>query len=48
MLPLDLAEHHGRTLANSVVAALNFGSRPITGSIRSAIGDVELPRNAGC
>lgn len=47
LLPLELAEHHGRTLAYSVIAALNTGTRPLTGSIRAAIGDVELTRNAG-
>jgi len=46
LLPLELAEHHGRTLAYSVIAAMNAGTRPLAGSIRAAIGDVELPRNA--
>ena len=45
--PLELAEHHGRTLAYSVIAAMNTGERPISGAIRAAIGDVELTRNAG-
>jgi len=47
LLPLELAEHHGRTLAYSVIAAMNTGARPLVGSIRAAIGDVELTRNAG-
>jgi hypothetical protein len=47
LLPLELAEHHGRTLAYSVVAALHTGERPIGGPIRTAIGDVQLTRNAG-
>jgi len=47
LLPLELAEHHGRTLAYSVIAALNTGTRPLAGSIRAAIGDVELTRNGG-
>lgn len=46
LLPLDLAEHHGRTLAYSVIAAMNAGTRPLGGSIRAAIGDVVLTRNA--
>ena len=46
LLPLELAEHHGRTLAYSVIAAINTGARPIQGSIRASIGDVELTRNA--
>lgn len=45
--PLELAEHHGRTLAYSVIAAMHTGERPIDGAIRAAIGDVELTRNAG-
>ena len=47
LLPLELAEHHGRSLAYSVIAGMNTGELPIAGSIRAAIGDVELPRNAG-
>ena len=47
VLPLQLAEHHGRTLAYSVVAAMNAGERPLTGAIHAAIGDVELTRNGG-
>lgn len=47
LLPLELAEHHGRTLAYSVIAAINTGERPIGGAILAAIGDVELTRNAG-
>jgi neutral ceramidase len=46
LLPLELAEHHGRTSAYSVIAAMNTGARPINGAIRAAIGDVELTRNA--
>lgn len=46
LLPLELAEHHGRTLAYSVIAAMNTGTRPLGGSIRAAIGDVVLTRNA--
>lgn len=46
LLPLELAEHHGRTLAYSVIAAINTGARPIRGSIRASIGDVGLTRNA--
>lgn len=44
-LPLELAEHHGRTLALSVVAALHSVERPVTGGIRAAMGDVTLTRN---
>ena len=44
-LPLELAEHHGKTLAYSVVAAMLAGSRPLTGSIDAAFGEVELTRN---
>lgn len=47
LLPLELAQHHGRSLAYSVIAAMNTGERPIAGAIRAAIGDVELTRNAG-
>lgn len=47
LMPLEMAEHHGRTLAHSVAAGINAGTRPIRGSIRAAIGDVELTRNAG-
>lgn len=47
LLPLELAGHHGRTLAYSVIAAMNAGTRPIDGSIHASIGDVELMRNAG-
>ncbi|MCE9607249.1 MAG: hypothetical protein K8U03_20380 [Planctomycetia bacterium] len=47
LLPLELAEHHGRTLAYSVIAALNTGTRPLAGSIQAAISDVELTRNSG-
>jgi hypothetical protein len=44
-LPLELAEHHGKTLAYSVVAAMLAGSRPLSGSIDAAFGEVELTRN---
>jgi hypothetical protein len=47
LLPLELAEHHGRTLAYSVIAGLNTGARPIRGAIQAAFGDVELSRNNG-
>jgi hypothetical protein len=47
LLPLELAAHHGRTLAYSVIAAMHAGERPIDGAIASAIGDVELTRNNG-
>ena len=47
LLPLELAGHHGRTLAYSVIAAMNAGTRPIDGSIHASIDDVELMRNAG-
>jgi hypothetical protein len=47
-LPLDLAEHHGRTLAYSVIAAAPVaGVRPVTGGLRAAIEDVELARDNG-
>lgn len=44
-LPLEMAEHHGKTLAGSVVAAMLAGSRPLAGPIRAAFGEVELTRN---
>jgi hypothetical protein len=45
-LPLELAEHHGRTLAYSVIAAAPVaGVRPVTGGLYAAIEDVELARN---
>jgi len=44
----DLVEHHGRTLAYSVIAAAPVaGVRPVTGGLRAAIEDVELARNNG-
>ena len=47
-LPLDLAEHHGRTLAYSVISAAPVaGVRPVTGGLRAAIVDVELARSNG-
>lgn len=47
-LPLSLAEHHGRTLAYSVIAAAPVaGARPVTGGLRAAIEDVELTRSNG-
>ena len=47
-LPLELAEHHGRTLAYSVIAAAPVaGVRPVTGGLRAAIEDVELARSNG-
>ncbi len=45
LLPLELARHHGTTLAYSVVAAREAGPRPLSGPIRAAIDDVELTRN---
>ncbi|MGE3778830.1 MAG: hypothetical protein AB7F89_16720, partial [Pirellulaceae bacterium] len=47
VLPLDLARHHGQTLAYSVVAALVAGTRPVQSAVNAAIGDVELVRNQG-
>jgi hypothetical protein len=46
-LPLEMAEHHGKTLAGSVVAAMLAGSRPLAGPIRTTFGEVELSRNNG-
>lgn len=45
--PLELARHHGRTLAYSVIAALGTGPRPVASAVHAAFGDVELTRNAG-
>lgn len=39
---LELAQHHGRTLANSVMAALATPPRPIRGPLRSALRTVTL------
>lgn len=46
ILPLELAKHHGHTLALSVIAGLNAGGRSVEPAIRATIGDVELTRNA--
>lgn len=40
--PIDLARQHGRTLANAVFAALVAEPEPIRGSLKSALGYVEL------
>jgi hypothetical protein len=45
VLPLQLAEHHGRTLALSVAAGIQSIQRPITGKISATIGEVTLTRN---
>jgi hypothetical protein len=45
MLPLELAAHHGRTLALSAAAGIQSVQRPITGKITAAIGEVTLTRN---
>ncbi len=45
LLPLELAKHHGTTLAYTVVAAIGAGPRPIKSKIQAAIADVELTRN---
>lgn len=47
VLPLELATHHGQTLAYSVAAAIVAGPRPIDGPLSASLGDVELTRNAG-
>jgi hypothetical protein len=39
---LELAQQHGRALANSVAAALQTPPRPLTGSLRSALRTVTL------
>jgi len=39
---LELAQQHGRTLANSVEAALQTPPRPLTGALRSAMQTVTL------
>jgi hypothetical protein len=46
-LPLEMAQHHGESLAYSAVAAMLAGSRPITGKIQAKTGEVVLDRNAG-
>ena len=46
-LPLEMAAHHGQTLANSAVAAMLAGSRPIRGKILATTGEVVLDRNEG-
>lgn len=46
-LPLEMAEHHGETLAHSVVAATLAGAQSFEGTIRAATGEIELTRNAG-
>lgn len=45
-LPLEMAEHHGKTLAFSVVAATLASSQPFEGTIQATTGEVELTRNA--
>lgn len=45
VLPLNLARHHGQTLAYSVIAALGTGPRAVDSSMLASIGDVELTRN---
>jgi hypothetical protein len=45
MLPLELAAHHGRTLALSAAAGIQSVQRPIAGKIAAAIGEVTLKRN---
>jgi neutral ceramidase len=45
VLPLELAEHHGRTLALAVAAGIQSIQRPITGKISAAMGEVKLTRN---
>ncbi|HWA98166.1 MAG TPA: neutral/alkaline non-lysosomal ceramidase N-terminal domain-containing protein, partial [Pirellulales bacterium] len=44
-LPLEMAAHHGRSLAYSAVAALGNVPLPVEGTIAAAIDDVELQRN---
>lgn len=43
--PLEMAEHHGNTLAYSAQTAILAGSRPIAGRILATIGEVPLERN---
>src|SRR6185437_7229490 len=43
--PLELAEHHGKSLAYSAVAATLVGPKPITGKIQAVTGEVPLERN---
>jgi hypothetical protein len=43
-LPLELAEHHGKTLACSAVAAMLAGRREITGTIQATAGEITLDR----
>ncbi|HEX4129499.1 MAG TPA: neutral/alkaline non-lysosomal ceramidase N-terminal domain-containing protein [Pirellulales bacterium] len=44
-LPLELAAHHGRSLAYSVVVALGNVPQPIEGPVAAAFDTVELERN---
>jgi neutral ceramidase len=46
-LPLEMAEHHGRSLASGVVTAMLAGSRPLSGPIEAVTGEVLLERNEG-
>jgi len=43
-LPLEMAEHHGKSLAYSAVAATLAGARPITGTIQATIAEIVLDR----
>ncbi len=45
--PLEMAEHHGRTLFLAVEAVLNAPRRAIPGPVKSAFRDVEVLRKDG-
>lgn len=42
--PLEMAQHHGRTLSLAVEAALTIPGRPVEGPLRAAFQDVEVIR----
>ena len=44
--PLEMARHHGRTLALAVEAALNAPLRDVEGPLRSHFADIELLRTS--
>ena len=46
-LPLEMAEHHGKSLAFSAVTAMLSGTQPLQGPIEAVMGDVVLTRNGG-
>ena len=45
---LELAEQHGRALANGVEAALLSPQRPVDGPLAASVEEVHLARASGC